>query len=103
MNVGFVIYTLGDQPGTLDAVWGHQINGGGTGKAVGGEGPRFAGTYHITYCNSEGRKLVECTLEITSEAEDYDLTWYRDGAIIARGIGHETPAGLIAGFRFLPD
>lgn len=103
INVGFVIYTLGDQPGTLDAVWGHQINGGGTGKAVGGEGPGYSGTYHITYYNWEGRKLVENTLEITSAAEVYDLTWYKDGAIVTRGIGRETPAGLIAGIRFLPD
>lgn len=103
VNVGFVIYTLGDQPGTLNAVWGHQINGGGTEKAVGGKGSGYAGTYHITYYNREGRKLVENTLEITSEAEDYDLTWYKDGAIVTRGIGRETPAGLIAGIRFLPD
>ena len=103
VNVGFVIYTLGDQPGTLNAVWGHQIYGGGTGKAVGGEGSGYVGTYHITYYNWEGRKLEENTLEITSETDDYDLTWYKDGAIVTRGIGRETPAGLIAGIRFLPD
>jgi hypothetical protein len=103
VNVGYVIYTLGEKPGTLNAVWGHQINGSGTGKAVGGEGPGYTGTYHITYYNREGRKLVENTLEITSEADDYDLTWYKDGAIVTRGIGRETTAGLIAGIRFLPD
>ena len=103
INVGFVIYTLGDQPGTLNAIWGHQINGGGTGYAVGGEGPGYVGTYHITYFDWEGRKLVENTLEIISETENYDLTWYKDGAIVTRGIGRETSVGLIAGIRFLPD
>ena len=102
VNVGFVIYTLGEEPGTLNAVWGHQINGGGTGKAVGGEGPGYAGTYHITYFDWEGRKLVENTLEIASEAGENDLTWYKDDVIVTRGIGHETSAGLIAGIRFLP-
>ena len=82
INVGYVIYTLGDLPGTLDAVWGHQINGGGTGKAVGGEGPGYAGTYQITYYDWQGRKLVENTLEITFEAERYDLIWYKDGAVV---------------------
>lgn len=37
VNDRFVIYKSGDQPGTLDAVWRHQINGGGTEKAVGGD------------------------------------------------------------------
>jgi hypothetical protein len=103
VNVGFVIYTLGDQPGTMNAVWGHQINGGGTVKAVGGEGAGYIGAYHITYYNWEGCKRVENTLEITSETDDCDLTWYKDGAIATRGIGRETPDGLIAGIRFLPD
>jgi hypothetical protein len=103
INVGFVIYTLGNQPGTLDAVWGHQIHGGGTGRAVGGEGPGYAGTYKITYYDWHGHKLVENKLEIAATGDVYDLTWTSDGVIVTRGIGRETPSGLIAGIRFLPD
>jgi len=103
VNVGLVIYTPGDQPGTLDAVWRHQINGSGTGRAIGGEGPRYAGTYEFTYYDGKGRKLVVNTLEITSEGDAFDLTLYKDGAIVTRGIGQLTSAGLIAGIRFLPD
>jgi hypothetical protein len=101
LALSFTLWAI--SPTALNVVWAYQIHGSGTGKAFGGEGPGIAGTYHITYYNFEGRKLVKNTLEITLQTGDHDLTWYKDGAIVTRGIGCETPAGLIAGIRFLPD
>jgi hypothetical protein len=83
-------------------LWGHQINGGGTGKAVGGAGPGYAGTYTITYFDWEGRNLAEYALEIVAVGDVFDLTWVKDGQIRTRGLGRETPCGLVAGIRFLP-
>jgi hypothetical protein len=103
INVGYVIYTLGDEPGTLDAIWRHQTKGSGTGKATGGNGEVYAGIYQITYWDEQGQLRAEHELEIVQKDGYCDLAWSKDGALVTRGIGQETSAGLIVGFRHMSD
>ena len=50
VNVGFVLYTKSDAPGTLKARWNYANAYSGPGEATGG-GPKdgFAGRYHVRY------------------------------------------------------
>ena len=103
IDIGFVIYTHGVEPGTLDAVWRHQLMGNGTGYAVGGVPNRYEGTYQITYHDEADKPFAQSDLEIEPHDGWVDLTWSSEGEVLFRGVGTETAAGLIAGFRRIAD
>ena len=103
INIGYVIYTLGQEPGTLDAIWAHQIKGGGTGKATGGTSADYPGHYQIRYLFDDGSLFAEVDLDIERRGDRYDLTWSKGGRLRSREIGHATAAGLIAGWRNVVD
>jgi hypothetical protein len=103
INIGFVIYTPGKAPGTLDAIWGHQLKGSGTGTATGGTGRDYPGHYRIRYLYDDGSLFAEVDLDIERRGDHYDLSWSRDGILRSRGVGHLTAAGLVAGWRYVAD
>jgi hypothetical protein len=47
LNIGFVLYTKGDAPGTLNARWTYQNVYSGKGLATGGPKEGFAGHYSL--------------------------------------------------------
>ena len=77
--------------------------GNGTGHAVGGVPNRYAGTYQITYRDEADNLLSQSDLEIEPYDGWVDLTWSSGGEVLFRGVGTETAAGLIAGFRRVAD
>ena len=106
INVGFLLYKKGDEPGTLDASWCHPLIAKGvcgTGKATGGPKEGFVGRYQIQYFDAAGNKIAERELDIQKEGEYYDLTWMDKGEILDRGIGMEVADGLAAGWRSVND
>jgi hypothetical protein len=103
VNVGYIIYSHGVEPGTLDVVWRHRLMGSGTGRAVGGVPNRYEGTYQITYCDEADNPVAQFDLEIEPHDGWVDLTWRSAGEVMSRGVGTETAVGLIAGFRRVAD
>jgi hypothetical protein len=51
LNIGFVLYSKGNIPGTLNARWTYQNIYSGKGLATGGPKAGFAGHYHVRYCD----------------------------------------------------
>lgn len=98
-NIGCVLYTKGDEPGSLNATWCHSEDGYGTGKAMGGPDDGYAGRYRILYFDQAGEQAADRELEIKKTSDTYELAWIKDGEIRARGYGMETAEGLIAGWR----
>ncbi len=99
MNLGVVVYTRGENPGILNAVWCHSDGIGGTGVATGGPVNGFAGDYIIEYFDDQGNFQARRDLVIQKQGDRYTLAWIRDGETTARGIGMETAQGLTAGYR----
>jgi hypothetical protein len=73
LNIGFVLYTKGDAPGTLTARWTYQNVYSGKGVATGGPKEGYAGHYHVRYFNEDG-----------SFSDEYDLSSRRPGTSITR-------------------
>jgi hypothetical protein len=55
LNIGFVLYSKGNIPGTLNARWTYQNSYSGKGLATGGPKEGFAGHYHVRYYDEQGK------------------------------------------------
>ena len=107
-NIGFVLYTKGKAPGTLDARWNYANAYSGRGVATGGPASSgFAGRYHVRYFLETGEFSDEYDLDIERHAGGrfYDVTWITNGTVSARGVGMEVPnnGGLAVGWRRVAD
>jgi hypothetical protein len=107
-NIGFVLYTKGKAPGTLDARWNYANAYSGHGVATGGPASgAFAGRYHVRYFLETGEFSDEYDLDIKQHAggDFYDVTWIANGKISAKGVGMEVPndGGLAVGWRRVAD
>ena len=108
LNIGFVLYTKGQVPGTLDARWNYGNAYSGHGTATGGPvGRGFAGRYHVRYFLETGEFSDEYDLDIERHAGGnfYDVTWIANGTVSAKGVGMEMPdgGGLAVGWRRVAD
>ena len=107
-NIGFVLYTKGKAPGTLDARWNYANAYSGRGVATGGPASSgFAGRYHVRYFLETGEFSDEYDLDIEPHAGGhfYDVTWITNGTVSAKGVGMEIPnnGGLAVGWRRVAD
>lgn len=108
LNIGFVLYTRSDTPGTLNARWTYANRYSGPGVATGGPiSGGFVGRYHVRYFLENGAFSDEYDLEIQRHApgDFYDVTWIANGTISARGVGMEVAGGnsLAVGWRRISD
>ena len=107
-NIGFVLYTKGKVPGTLDARWNYANAYSGHGVATGGPvSDAFAGRYHVRYFLETGEFSDEYDLDITKHTggDFYDVTWIANGQVRAKGVGMGIPngGGLAVGWRRVAD
>jgi hypothetical protein len=107
-NIGFVLYTKGKAPGTLDARWTYDNAYSGRGRATGGPVSHgFAGRYHVRYFLETGEFSDEYDLDIKRHPGShlYDVTWITNGTVSAKGVGMEVPknGGLAVGWRRVAD
>ena len=107
-NIGFVLYTKGKAPGTLDARWNYANAYSGRGVATGDPASSgFAGRYHVRYFLETGEFSDEYDLDIEQHAGGhfYDVTWITNGTVSAKGVGMEIPndGGLGVGWRRVAD
>ena len=103
MNIGFVLYTKGDAPGTLNARWIYQSVYSGKGLATGGPKEGFAGHYHVRYYDEHGKFSDEYDLVIERAVAFYNASWITDGKVSAGGVGMEVEKGLAIGWRRVAD
>jgi hypothetical protein len=107
-NIGFVLYTKGKTPGTLDARWNYANAYSGRGIATGGPASGgYAGRYHVRYFLETGELSDEYDLDIAKHGGGgfYDVTWIENGKVSAKGVGMEVPreGGLAVGWRRVAD
>jgi len=107
-NIGFVLYTKGKAPGTLDARWNYANAYRGRGVATGGPASGgFAGRYHVRYFLENGEFSDEYDLAIERHVggDFYDVTWVTNGQVSAKGVGMEVSngGGLAVGWRRVAD
>jgi hypothetical protein len=102
-NIGFVMYTRGDAPGTLKARWMYTTAYSGPGLATGGPTAGFAGQYHIRYFLESGEFSDEYDLVIQKSGNLYDVSWLADGKVKAVGVGMEVENGLAVGWHKVAD
>ena len=108
LNIGFVLYTMSDAPGTLKARWSYANAYSGPGVATGGPtSGGFVGRYHVRYFLENGDFSDEYDLVIEKHApgDFYDVTWIAKGKVSARGVGMAIPDGksLAVGWRRVDD
>jgi hypothetical protein len=103
LNIGFVLYTKGDVPGTLNARWTYQNVYSGKGLATGGPKQGFAGHYHVRYYDEQGKFSDEYDLVIEKAGAFYNASWITDGKVSAGGVGMEVEKGLAIGWRRVAD
>jgi len=103
LNIGFVLYTKGDVPGTLNARWTYQNVYSGKGVATGGPKQGYAGHYHVRYFNEDGSFSDEYDLVIEKTGDFYNASWITDGKVSAGGVGMEVEHGLAVGWRRVSD
>jgi len=103
LNIGFVLYTKGDVPGTLNARWTYQNVYSGKGLATGGPKEGFAGHYHVRYYDEQGKFSDEYDLVIEKAGAFYNASWITDGKVSAGGVGMEVEKGLAIGWRRVAD
>jgi hypothetical protein len=103
LNIGFVLYTKGDAPGTLNARWTYQNVYSGKGVATGGPKEGYAGHYHIRYFNEDGSFSDEYDLVIEKNGNFYNASWITAGKVSAGGVGMEVEHGLAVGWRRVAD
>lgn len=99
LNIGFVLYTKSDAPGTLNARWNYANTYSGPGVATGGPKDGFAGHYHVRYFLESGEFSDEYDLDIKKTGDFYNVSWITDGKVSAIGVGMEVPNGLAVGWR----
>ena len=98
VNVGFVLYTKSDAPGTLKARWNYANAYSGPGEATGGPIEGFAGRYHVRYFFENGEFSDEYDLVIEKTGDFYNVSWIVDGKVGAKGVGMEVENGLAVGW-----
>jgi hypothetical protein len=103
LNIGFVLYTKGDVPGTLNARWTYQNVYSGKGLATGGPKEGFAGHYHVRYYDEQGKFSDEYDLIIEKAGAFYNASWITDGKVSAGGVGMEVEKSLAIGWRRVAD
>ncbi len=103
LNIGFVLYTKGDAPGTLNARWSYQNLYSGKGLATGGPREGFVGHYHVRYFDEDGKFSDEYDLVIEKTGNLYSGSWITDGKVSASGVGMEVQNGLALGWRRVAD
>ena len=103
LNIGFVMYTKGNVPGTLNARWTYQNIYSGKGLATGGPEKGFAGHYHVRYYDEQGKFSDEYDLVIEKAGAFYNVSWITDGKVSASGVGMEVEKGLAIGWRRVAD
>jgi hypothetical protein len=103
LNIGFVLYTKGDVPGTLKARWRYTTEYSGTGVATGGPVEGFAGRYHVRYFDEKGKFSDEYDLVIESHGDFYSGSWLTDGKVSASGLGMKVDEGVAIGWRRIAD
>ncbi len=103
LNIGFVIYTKSNTPGTLDALWNYANRYSGKGKATGISKEGFAGNYHIKYYYENGKFSDEYDLAIEKTGKFYNLSWLTNGKLSARDVGTVIDNRLMAGWRRVTD
>ena len=103
LNIGFVLYTKGDAPGTLNARWTYQNIYSGKGLATGGPKEGYAGRYHVRYYNEHGKFSDEYDLVIEKAGVFYNASWITDGKVSAGGVGMEVENGVAIGWRRIAD
>lgn len=103
LNIGFVLYTKGDAPGTLNARWRYTHAYSGTGVATGGPKEGFAGHYHVRYFDEDGKFSDEYDLVIEKTGDYYNGSWITDGKVSASGVGMAVDNGVAIGWRRVSD
>ncbi len=98
-NIGFVLYTKSEAPGTLNARWMYGSQYRGPGIATGGPREGFAGEYHVRYFFENGEFSDEYDLVIAKVGDIYQATWLVDGEVEAEGVGMEVENGLAIGWH----
>jgi hypothetical protein len=103
LNIGFVLYTKGDAPGTLKARWRYTTEYSGTGVATGGPAEGFAGRYHVRYFDENGKFSDEYDLVIERNGDFYSGSWLTNGKLSASGLGMKVDDGVAIGWRRITD
>ena len=98
VNIGFVLYTKSDTPGTLKARWNYANAYSGPGEATGGPKEGFAGNYHVRYYLENGEFSDQYDLVIEKTGDFYSVSWISGGKVSARGVGMEVEHGLAIGW-----
>jgi len=102
-DIGFVLYTKSDSPGTLNARWMYGEQYRGPGIATGGPRDGFAGEYHVRYFFENGDFSDEYDLLIARTGDIYKATWLIEGKTAAVGVGMEVENGLAIGWHRVED
>ena len=103
LNIGFVLYTRGEVPGTLKARWRYTTEYSGTGVATGGPAEGIAGRYHVRYFDENGKFSDEYDLVIESNGDFYSGSWLTNGKVSASGLGMKVDDGVAIGWRRITD
>ena len=103
VNVGFVLYTKTDAPGTLKARSNYANAYSGPGEATGGPKEGFAGHYHVRYFLENGEFSDEYDLVIEETGDFYNVSWITGDKVRARGVGMEVENGLAVGWTRVAD
>ena len=103
VNVGFVLYTKTDAPGTLKARWNYANAYSGHGEATGGSREGYAGRYHVRYFLENGEFSDEYDLVIEKTGDFYNVSWITGEKVSARGVGMEVENGLAVGWTRVAD
>ncbi len=103
LNIGFVLYTKSNTPGTLFARWNYANIWSGPGIATGGPTEGFAGNYHVRYFYENGDFSDEYDLTIEKTENFYSVSWIVKGKVLAKGVGMEIENSLAVGWRRVKD
>ena len=104
LNIGFVLYTKSNTPGTLFARWNYGNAYSGPGIATGGpKESGYVGSYHVRYFLENGDFSDEYDLVIEKTGNFYDVSWLIKGKVAAKGVGMEVENGLAVGWRRITD
>jgi hypothetical protein len=103
VNIGVVVYTKSDVPGTLKARWNYANAYSGPGVATGGPKEGFAGNFHVRYFLESGAFSDEYDLVIKKKGDFYDVSWITNGKVSAVGVGMTVDDGIAVGWRRVDD
>ena len=103
LNIGLVLYSKGDAPGTLKARWRYTTEYSGTGLATGGPADSFAGHYHVRYFDENGKFSDEYDLVLERNGDFYSGSWLTNGKVSASGLGMKVDNGVAIGWRRVVD